>query len=171
MSRFIYEADDEMATAALGTALAEVLPNGTTVALCGTLGAGKTRLVQAVAAAIGVDRRNVTSPTFVLIQEYHGRRTLYHIDAYRLRDEDEFLALGPEEYFESDGLVLVEWADRVEHCLPKDRVEIHIEVTGPQSRRFEIIALGTKHSAAIDQLQRRFDGSKRGEEGRPGTAS
>ena len=55
----------------------------------------------------------MTSPTFVLIQEYHGRRTIYHIDAYRVRDEDEFESLGPEEYFESDGLVLVEWADRV----------------------------------------------------------
>ncbi len=98
----------------LGAALAEVLPDGTTVALCGTLGAGKTRLVQAIAEAAGVDRRNVLSPTFVLIQEYHGRRTVYHIDAYRLRDADEFLALGPEEYFEGDGLVLVEWADRVE---------------------------------------------------------
>ena len=152
MNRFIYEAADETATAALGTALAEVLPDGTTVALCGTLGAGKTRLVQAIAEAVGVDRRNVTSPTFVLIQEYHGRRTLYHIDAYRLRDEDEFRALGPEEYFESDGLVLVEWADRVEHCLPKERVEIHIEVTGPESRRFEVIPLGEKYARVVTQL-------------------
>ena len=77
-----------------------MLPDGTTVALCGTLGAGKTRLVQAIAEAAGVDRRDVLSPTFVLIQEYHGRRSIYHIDAYRLRDEDEFLALGPEEYFD-----------------------------------------------------------------------
>ena len=77
-----------------------------------------------------------------MIQEYHGRRTVYHIDAYRLRDEDEFLALGPEEYFESDGLVLVEWADRVEGCLPKDRIEIRIEVTGPESRRFDVASVG-----------------------------
>jgi tRNA threonylcarbamoyladenosine biosynthesis protein TsaE len=156
MNRFIYDAADETATAVLGKALAEVLPDGTTVALCGTLGAGKTRLVQAIAEAVGVDRRNVTSPTFVLIQEHHGRRTLYHIDAYRLRDADEFSALGPEEYFESDGLVLIEWADRVECCLPRQRVEIHIEVTGPESRRFEIIPLGTEYSAVIEQLQRRL---------------
>ena len=58
-------------------------------------------------------------PTFVLVQEHHGRRDIYHIDAYRLRDEDEFLALGPEEFFESDALVFVEWADRVESCLPR----------------------------------------------------
>ena len=156
MSSFIYNADDESATAAFGTALAEVLPNGTTVALCGTLGAGKTRLVQAIAEAVGIDRGNVTSPTFVLIQEHHGRRTIYHFDAYRIRDEDEFDSLGPEEYFEGDGLVLVEWADRVEKCLPPERVEIHIEVTGPESRRFEVTAIGQRYAAVIEGLRRRL---------------
>ena len=73
MTPLIYTAADETATDALGAALAEVLPEGTTVALCGTLGAGKTRLVQAIAAAVGIDRRDVLSPTFVLIGEHHGR--------------------------------------------------------------------------------------------------
>ncbi len=154
MNRFTYNADDETATAALGAALAELLPDGTTVALCGTLGAGKTRLVQAIAQAAGIDRRRVVSPTFVLIQEYRGRRTIYHIDAYRLRDEDEFLQLGPEEYFDQrDGLVLVEWADRVENCLPAERIEIRIEVTGHESRRFQIAAIGERHVQAIKRLQ------------------
>ena len=89
MTRCTYAAADETATAALGAALADVLPDGATVALCGTLGAGKTRLVQAMAEAMGIDRREVVSPTFVLIQQYQGRRTVYHIDAYRVRDEDE----------------------------------------------------------------------------------
>jgi tRNA threonylcarbamoyladenosine biosynthesis protein TsaE len=156
MTSFIYNAADESATAALGAALAEVLPDGTTVALCGTLGAGKTRLVQAIAEALGIDRGNVTSPTFVLIQEYHGRRTLYHFDAYRIRDEDEFESLGPEEYFEGGGLTLVEWADRVENCLPPERVEIHIEVTGPESRRFEIMPIGQRYATVIERLRRRL---------------
>jgi tRNA threonylcarbamoyladenosine biosynthesis protein TsaE len=154
MSKVIYNSPDESATAALGRALAEVLPNGTTVALCGTLGAGKTRLVQAIAEAAGIDRQDVTSPTFVLIQEYHGRRSVYHIDAYRIRDEDEFESLGVDEYFESDGLVLIEWADRVPRCLPPERIEIQIEVTGPQSRRFEIAAVGGRYAAVIEQLRR-----------------
>jgi tRNA threonylcarbamoyladenosine biosynthesis protein TsaE len=156
MNHFDYDADDERATAALGAALAEELPNGTTIALCGTLGAGKTRLVQAIAEAAGVDRRDVLSPTFVLIQEHHARRTLYHIDAYRVRDEDEFLALGPDEYFDSDGLTLVEWADRVDGCLPPDRVEVHIDVTGPQSRRFHVVAVGETYGPALDQVRRRL---------------
>ena len=150
MNRFIYDAADESATAALGAALAQLLPDGTTVALCGTLGAGKTRLVQAIAEAAGVERRQVVSPTFVLISEYHGRRTIHHIDAYRLRDEDEFDALGPDDYFESDGLTLIEWADRVSLSLPADRIEIRIEVTGPQSRRFEITAVGQRYAAVVE---------------------
>ena len=156
MSRFFYEAADEAATAALGAALEQVLPERTTVALCGVLGAGKTRLVQAMAEAAGVDRRDVLSPTFVLIQEHHGRRPIYHIDAYRLRDDDEFLELGPEEYFDGDGLVLIEWADRVESCLPADRVEIHIHVTGAESRQFEIISLGPDSAAAVERLRQRM---------------
>ena len=153
MNRFTYEAVDEAATSALGAALAEALPDGAVVGLCGTLGAGKTRLVQAIAEASGVDRREVVSPTFVLVHEYQGRRPVYHLDAYRVRDEDEFLQLGPEEYFDGDGLTLVEWADRVRGCLPPDRVEIHIELSGPESRRFEIVLLGATYEGVIERLR------------------
>jgi len=155
MQRFTYHAADEAATAALGAAVAELLPEGTTVGLCGTLGAGKTRLVRAIAEATGVDRRDVISPTFVLVHEYHGRRPVYHLDAYRIRDEDEFLELGPDEYFEGRGLTLVEWADRVEGCLPKQRIEIHIEVTGSASRSFEVIAVGQRYAAVVRRLRDR----------------
>ena len=95
----------------------------------------------------------MVSPTFVLMQEYHGRRTIYHIDAYRLRDDDEFQQLGPDEYFESDGLVLIEWADRVEHSLPREYVEICVEVTDPQSRRFTIRSVGQRHEEALRRLE------------------
>lgn len=153
MDRFVFEACDEAGTARLGAALADALPDGTTVALCGTLGAGKTRLVQAVAEGCGVDRRDVVSPTFVLIHEYQGRRAVSHLDAYRIRDEDEFLELGAEEYFDGPGLVLVEWADRVAGCLPAERIEIHVEVTGPQSRRFEVTATAPRYADVIRRLQ------------------
>jgi tRNA threonylcarbamoyladenosine biosynthesis protein TsaE len=153
---FTYHASNESGTAALGHALAELLPDGTVVALCGTLGAGKTRLVQAVAVGCGLDPRDVVSPTFVLIHEHHGRRDLYHLDAYRIRDNDEFEALGPEEYFESNGVTLVEWADRVAGSLPAERLEIRIEVTGQQSRRFEIAATGQRYAAVVRQLAERL---------------
>jgi tRNA threonylcarbamoyladenosine biosynthesis protein TsaE len=150
-------ADGEQETRRLGAALAAVLPPGTTVALVGTLGAGKTRLVQAIAAACGIPADEVTSPTFVLCQPYEAARTLYHLDAYRLKDDDEFLELGPEEYFESDGLTLIEWADRVENCLPTERIEIRIEVTGQQSRKFQITAIGPRYQGIPASLQDHLD--------------
>jgi tRNA threonylcarbamoyladenosine biosynthesis protein TsaE len=152
MDSFTFDARDESDTRRFGTALAAALPDGSVVALCGTLGSGKTRLVQAVAEACGVDRSEVISPTFVLIQEHHGRRSIYHFDAYRMRDEDEFARLGPEEYFEGDGITLVEWADRVERCLPPDRLDVHIEVTGEDSRRFEIRPRGRFDSSVVNRL-------------------
>jgi tRNA threonylcarbamoyladenosine biosynthesis protein TsaE len=136
---FTFTAHNEHNTDRLGAALAGVLPPGTVVALIGTLGAGKTRLVQAVAAAVGLPRANVTSPTFVLVNEYTGGRLpIYHFDTYRLKDDDEFLNLGPDEYFDSDGVTFVEWADRVADLLPAERLEITIEVTGETTRRFSI---------------------------------
>jgi tRNA threonylcarbamoyladenosine biosynthesis protein TsaE len=155
MPPIIFTAENEAATAALGHTLARIIPPGTTVALCGTLGAGKTRLVQAIAEGLGVQRRDVVSPTFVLMQEYHGRRTVYHIDAYRLRDDDEFQQLGPDEYFESDGLVLIEWADRIERSLPREYVEICIEVTGAESRRFAIRTVGRRYEDVLHALAAR----------------
>ena len=92
----------------------------------------------------------------VLLHEYQGERPIYHFDAYRMHDEDEFLQLGPDEYFESRGLVLIEWADRVENCLPSERVEIRIEVAGRQARRFEVVALGPRYAELVGQLQARL---------------
>jgi tRNA threonylcarbamoyladenosine biosynthesis protein TsaE len=136
---FTFAVHDERDTVRLGAVLADVLPPGTVVGLIGTLGAGKTRLVQAVAAALGVPPGSVTSPTFVLVNEYTGGRLpVYHFDTYRLKDEDEFLALGPEEYFESEGITFVEWADRIAELLPEERLEITLEVTGETERRISI---------------------------------
>ena len=153
MRRTTFEASDEAATARLGTALAELLPDGAVVGLFGTLGAGKTRLVQEIAVACGVDRRQVVSPTFVLVQEHHARRSIYHFDAYRLKDEDEFLELGPDEYFDGSGLVLIEWADKVQSCLPAQRIEIHVEVDGETSRQFDVVAVGDRYADVIRGLQ------------------
>lgn len=148
----VVTSNSERDTEQLGAALAEALPGGTVIALVGTLGAGKTRLVQAVAAALGVPAGSVTSPTFVLVNEYRGgRMPVYHFDTYRLKDEDEFLALGPEEYFESNGLTFVEWADRFPELLPRDRIEIQIDVIGDTMRRITIKSTSPERDDAIEQ--------------------
>jgi tRNA threonylcarbamoyladenosine biosynthesis protein TsaE len=156
MQSFTFTAHSEADTERLGQALAAALPGGIVVALIGTLGAGKTRLVQAFAAAHGVPRDAATSPTFVLVNEYRGRLPIYHIDAYRLRDEDEFIELGPEEYFESAGVTFIEWADRVADCLPAERLEIQCEATGENSRRFTLHATHNL-SPIVDKVRAALD--------------
>jgi tRNA threonylcarbamoyladenosine biosynthesis protein TsaE len=152
-SPLIFLARSEADTERLGRALVAALPHGV-VALDGPLGAGKTRLVQAVAAAAGVDRRDVVSPTFVLVHEYRGSRPIYHLDAYRLRDDDEFLQLGADEYFAAPNLVLVEWAARVERCLPRDRLAITIDVVSDSERQFTIVGHGEQSAAAVERLEK-----------------
>lgn len=155
MKEILYIAADESATDRFGAALARALLPGTTIALCGTLGAGKTRLVQAIAAGFGVPRDEVVSPTFVLCQTYAGRRTIHHLDAYRVRDRDEFEALGVEELFDSQAITIIEWADRVAEVLPEDYLRVEIDVTGATTRRFRVVGVGQGRlddSAGLDML-------------------
>lgn len=153
MQQLIFSSSSEVDTDRLGAALANILPGGTVVALIGTLGAGKTRLVQAFVATHGVPRDEATSPTFVLVNEYHGRLPIYHFDAYRLRDDDEFIELGPEEYFESNGVTFVEWADRVERCLPREYLEIRCEAAGETERRFTLRGTSAQIKAIVEQVR------------------
>ncbi len=155
MSRvsFQFEVSNEEGTAALGRALAKALPSRALVGLNGALGAGKTRLVQSFAEASGIERRMVNSPTFVIVQEYHGSRTIYHADAYRLRDEDEFLQLGLDEYFDQDVVVMIEWADRVASVLPLERIDILFQVLPGESRMFEVVPRSPRMEMVVLQLR------------------
>jgi tRNA threonylcarbamoyladenosine biosynthesis protein TsaE len=137
-------------TAAFGRCLAAGLFPGAVVALVGPLGAGKTHLARAVAEGLGIaNPSQVTSPTFVLIQEYNARLPIYHFDAYRLKNEAEFADLGVHEYFEGPGVCLVEWADKVLGCLPEERLTITFVVTGAETRRLEIEAQGEKYAKLL----------------------
>jgi tRNA threonylcarbamoyladenosine biosynthesis protein TsaE len=145
---------DLAATTAFGRRLAERLFPGAVVALIGPLGAGKTHLVRAIAEGLGIrDSRAVSSPTFVLIQEYDARLPIYHFDAYRLRSPAEFFDLGAHEYFAGTGVCLVEWADRVEPCLPREHLRIAIDVTGETTRRLRLEARGQRYQELLDRTQ------------------
>lgn len=158
MTELTLFAPSESDTDRLGRELAEradtVLAGaGLVVGLSGTLGAGKTRFVQAIADAWGYDREHVVSPTFVLCHEYHGgRQSLYHLDAYRIRDDDEFLELGVDEMFAANAWVVIEWAERVRDCLPSDRLEIEIQVQDDDARRFVFRATGAAAQAVLCSL-------------------
>ncbi len=155
---FTFDAADEQATDRFGAVLARALPDGTVVALRGTLGAGKTRLVRAVAMACGVPGRSISSPTFTLMHEYEGDRTLYHLDAYRMENELEFLDLGPDELYASQAIILIEWADRIRGCLPEDYLDIEIEVTGMTTRQFHVVAVGSRFTSVVARLDSELSG-------------
>lgn len=143
----------ETETDQLGETLAQALRPGTVLGLVGPLGAGKTRLVKAIAVGMGADPDAVSSPTFVLIQEYPARLPFYHFDTYRLKDEDEFLELGAEELFSGEGVCLVEWANRFADVLPPDTLWIEIRVLSPNEREWAFHGTGPRPEAVIEHLR------------------
>jgi tRNA threonylcarbamoyladenosine biosynthesis protein TsaE len=137
----------------LASALNKSLPRRVVIGLRGTLGAGKTRFVQAFACAAGVPQGDVTSPTFPIVQHYHGERFIHHIDAYRLADEDEFAELGGEELLDEDATILIEWPDRIKASLPPDLITIDFEVDDdPMTRSIRIAGSDAAIMAVIARL-------------------
>lgn len=154
MEKYLVDLPDLAATETFGRRLATLLFPGAIVALVGPLGAGKTHLVRAIAEGLGVtDSRAVSSPTYVLIQEYEARLPIYHFDAYRLKNPQEFRDLGVQEYFAGDGVCLIEWADRVEASLPAACLRVEIAITGETCRRFEARAVGAHYEAIVARLR------------------
>jgi len=127
-------------TIELGRKLGEGLKGGEVLALRGTLGTGKTHLIKGVALGLGAsEREGVRSPTFTLINEYKGRLPLYHVDAYRLKEEKELEALGFDEICTSEAVVAVEWAERVESLIkPYQPINIYLEHRGENERLIRI---------------------------------
>ena len=119
---------------AVARELATSLAPGDVVLLSGNLGAGKTAFVRGLAAGLGIDPADVSSPTFTIVHEYRGGRlTLYHADLYRLEraaTED----LGLEEMGVKDGVLAIEWPDRLTHAMPSAR-EVQLAIVGESTRR------------------------------------
>lgn len=125
-------------TQQLGRQIGSSLAVGDCVALDGDLGAGKTAFVRGLAAGMGCDERLVSSPTYVLMQEYPGPTTLFHLDLYRMGDAAaEFSDMFPEELLET-GVMVIEWAGMAEKVLPLPRTHIKIEITSENSRKFTV---------------------------------
>ncbi len=142
------------ATAAVGRAVAGLLGPGDVVVLSGPLGAGKTRLVQGIAAGLGVQGR-VTSPTFVLVRRHEAPVPLVHVDAYRL---DDGAALGTldDDVLDERVVTCVEWGGNVASALPADRLDIGIEVAGDEGDAPRLVTLdghGGSWAARMEELR------------------
>jgi len=143
MTQYLYVSEvgevtaSEEETQALACRLAAVLKAGDVLLLSGDLGAGKTTFVRGLAQGLGIDPAEVSSPTFTLVHEYRGGRlTLYHADLYRL-DGAATGDLGLEEIGVKDGVLAIEWPDRLSHDMPGARV-VTLETVGESTRRITI---------------------------------
>lgn len=139
-------------TKILATKIASFVTPGTLITLKGDLGAGKTTFTKALGQALGV-KRTINSPTFTILKIYHGTLPLYHMDTYRLEGVEQ--DLGFDEYFEGDGVCIVEWPDYIEQQLPKQRLEIvlhRIEDDSDQKRLFEVHAIGERYEKILEDL-------------------
>jgi tRNA threonylcarbamoyladenosine biosynthesis protein TsaE len=131
----------EQDTVSLAQALASTLKAGDVLLVSGHLGAGKTAFVRGLAEGLGIDGDEVSSPTFTLVHEYRGGRlTLYHADLYRL-DRAATGELGLEEMGAADGVLAIEWPERLTHATP-DAVQVTIEIVDERTRRIRIVGGG-----------------------------
>ncbi len=128
-------------TIELGRRFGSQLKGGEVIALIGPLGSGKTHLIKGIVQALGAEdaANNVTSPTFVLVNEYSGRLDVFHVDAYRLKTVAEFEQIGFDDYCYPRSVVLIEWADKVIPALKGVKyITVKLAHFGPEKRSVNI---------------------------------
>lgn len=140
------------ATHDLATWMAQLAFAPMCICLEGTLGAGKTEWTRGFAVARGVPASDITSPTFVLQNHYLTQPPIVHMDVYRLHDEDDFLAIGAEEVLESPAITIIEWSQKVEKVLPKERIRLTLEVVDQTSRLAHLEAFGERHVRYLGEI-------------------
>lgn len=129
--------------------LGSLLQQGDVLALEGDLGAGKTTFTKGLAKGLNITR-NVNSPTFTIIKEYQGRLPLYHMDVYRV--EDSFEDLGFDEYFEGNGVTVVEWAHLVKEQLPEELLTIYLYLDDNDSRKLVLEPRGKRYEELCKEI-------------------
>ena len=148
-------------TLALGKKIGDLIDAATVIALVGDLGSGKTAFVQGLAAGLDVPgHAYITSPTFTLVNEYPGRRRLFHVDLYRIEQPDETEDFGLDEILSGDGVVAVEWAEKISRQLPGAFIDIHIEYVGETSRKFTIQAHGPRETRLLEVIRKWIEEEK-----------
>ncbi len=143
-------------TEMIGEELGRRLAPGDVVSLVGELGAGKTVFVRGVARGLGCD--GVSSPSFLIVQEYRGRSPVFHCDFYRLRTAQELIEVGWDEYLGGRGIVLIEWGNLIPEALPAEFLEVRIdpvEYSGCD-RRLQFIPGGGHYQMLVKELSQRF---------------
>lgn len=139
-------------TERIGERLARLARPGDVLALWGELGAGKTVLAKGVAAGLGLDAGDVSSPTFIILHEhYGGRMPLFHLDLYRLEGQD-LGSTGWEETLDAGGITVIEWPERAGAALPLDRLDVRLEHIADTKRRVLLEATGPRSKQLLEEF-------------------
>ena len=144
-------------TAHLAGTIGKIIREGTVICLDGELGVGKTLFVRALARTLGVES-DVTSPTFNLMNIYEAACPIVHFDLYRITSEEELEDIGFYEYAEAtEGIVLIEWAEKFPNAMPADHLSVRIEALNDEERQFTFVAKGKKSRALLEELKHIVD--------------
>jgi tRNA threonylcarbamoyladenosine biosynthesis protein TsaE len=149
MNEYIVKTNNTEETLQFSKELAQRLQPGDVITLEGDLGAGKTTFTKGLAVGLDITK-NVSSPTFTIIKEYNGRLPLYHMDVYRL--EDSYEDLGFDEYFEGQGVTVVEWAHLIDEQLPNELLQIKITHGEENTRVLTITPIGKRYEMLCKEL-------------------
>jgi tRNA threonylcarbamoyladenosine biosynthesis protein TsaE len=143
----------------LGRELGRLARSGDILLLTGQLGAGKTCLTQGIAWGLGVEGY-ATSPTFVVVNQYQGRLTMYHIDLYRIDTLAEVMDLGLDDYLYGDGVCVVEWADKAPEAFPAERLLVEMGFISDTSRSIVFKPSGDRYETLLSQFDRGVKGAR-----------
>ncbi|WP_400245187.1 tRNA (adenosine(37)-N6)-threonylcarbamoyltransferase complex ATPase subunit type 1 TsaE [Niallia sp. JL1B1071] len=149
MKNFEWKADNAEETIGFAERIGLLLEAGDVITLEGDLGAGKTTFTKGIAKGLGI-AKTVNSPTFTIIKEYQGKLPLYHMDVYRLKDSEE--DLGFDEYFEGDGVTVVEWAHLIEDQLPVEFLQIQLFYDNTSGRKIVLSPKGSRYMQLCKEL-------------------
>ena len=145
----IIEINNREETILLGEKIGLLAFENMLITMNGDLGAGKTTMTKGIAKGLGV-KGIVNSPTFTIMKIYEGRLTLYHLDVYRITNSSDDFEL--EEYFENDGVCVIEWAEQIMNLIPDNRLDIIIRDLGDEKRQIELISNGLDYDKIIEGL-------------------
>lgn len=151
---YVFLSNSPSATQRLGRRLGEKMTAGVVIALVGELGCGKTLFTRGLCTGLGIPEKEVSSPTFAFVNEYRGRLPVYHVDLYRIGDIEDGFEIGMLDYLAraEDGVIVLEWAEKVLSLLPEDYLQVQFEVIASQSRRLELAGFGERAGALIREL-------------------
>ena len=149
--KYVVISGSPAATLRSGRRLGEKITAGSIIALVGELGSGKTLFTRGLCAGLGVPENEVNSPTFAFVNEYRGRLPVYHVDLYRIDDIESGFEIGMLDYLSQaeTGVIVLEWAEKMQAFLPEDYLQVKFEVISAQKRSLEFTASGEKSGALI----------------------